>query len=290
MTDLLNRARASRARHLGAFGAVALLLGSCATGGSEPIVGPPPPPSCTTTPPAAVATYYAATVNQCGAALLQALHNVIDGHTVLGYTSARDSLYDFIDRGDQTWIRDIYTGREAVGVTTRATAADNNINTEHLWPRSRGAEYDPSLSDLHHLASADETANSQRSNHPFGIVNGTVLWTGPAGPGGPTDVSRLGYASGTSGTLVFEPRPSKRGDVARALLYFYVRYNTERPTGFSLENFAAERAFLLQWVAADPPDDWERARNAGVQRAQGNRNPFIDWPELVTLIGEFPIN
>lgn len=286
MTDARSGRRPLRPRL--AVAATVLLATACASGDSAPITQPPP--ACTTTPPAAVATYYAATVNRCGTALLQALHTSVRNQRLLNYTSARDSLYAFVDRGDRAAIVDIYTGREVPLVTTRATATDNNINTEHLWPRSRGAELDPALSDLHHLASSDETANSQRLNYPFGRVNGTVLWQSTAPAGQPNEVSRLGYASGTSGTIVFEPRPSVRGNIARALLYFYVRYNFDRPSGFSFANFAAERAFLLQWVQEDPVDDYERARNANVFRAQGNRNPFIDWPELVTLIGTFPIN
>ncbi len=265
------------------------LLAAC-SGGSGPSGPPEPPPNtCTTTPPAIASGYYSAARNRCGAALLNSVHEIIRGQRVLGYTFARDSLYAFIDRGDRMWIVDVYTGREAVGVTTRASAAAANINTEHVWPRSRGAENDPSLSDLHHLFSSDEAANSQRLNYPFGIVRGTVLWTS-SNPPTAGDVSRLGYANGNSGLLVFEPRPSKRGDVARALLYFYTRYNTQRPSGYSLANFAAERDLIIAWANEDPPDAWERARNDGVFRAQGNRNPYIDWPELLTLIPSFPLN
>lgn len=264
----------------------ALVLGGAACGGGDGggATGPTPPTnSCTTAPPAAQATYYAPARNRCGTALLTTLQQLVRGQRLLGYTSARDSLYAFVDRGDRPWIIDAYTGREAVGVTTRATAAAAGLNTEHLWPRSRGAENDPALSDLHHLVTSDEAANAQRSNFPFGLVRGTVLWTSP-NPRAPGDVSRLGYANGNSGAIVFEPRPSTRGDIARALLYFHLRYHTNRPAGYSLTNFAFERDLLLAWAREDPPDSWERARNDGVQRAQGNRNPFIDWPELLDLL------
>jgi endonuclease I len=267
----------------------ALILSAC-SGGSD--VGgpvPPPPNTCTTVPPTVAGGYYDAARSRCGAALLATVHQIIRGQRVLDYTSARDSLYLFIDRGNQPFITDLYTGRAVPSVTTRATAAANSINTEHLWPRSRGAENEPGLSDLHHLFSSDETANSQRSNFPFGVVRGTVLWTSP-NPQTPGDVSRLGYSNGNSGQIVFEPRPSKRGDIARALLYFYTRYNTQRPSGYSLANFAFERDLIIAWAREDAPDAWERARNDAVQRAQGNRNPYIDWPELLTLIPEFPLN
>lgn len=244
---------------------------------------PPPPSACTTAPPAAQASYYSGATSRCDAALRAALHQIVRGQRVLGYTSARDSLYAYVDRGTRPWIIDLYTGREAVGVTTRGTASAQSINTEHTWPRSRGAELDPSLSDLHHLFSSDSAANFRRMNYPYGLVRGTVLWSSTPQPGR-TEVSRLGYAVGNSGAIVFEPRASVRGDIARGLLYFHLRYNTDRPSGFSLINFAQERDLLLAWSREDPVDAWERARNDAVFRAQGNRNPFIDWPELLELL------
>ncbi|MBL0937812.1 MAG: endonuclease [Gemmatimonadaceae bacterium] len=257
------------------------LFGACAS--DDGTTTPPPPNTCVTAPPAAQSSYYSGAANRCDAALLSALQQTVRTQRTLGYTSARDSLYAYVDRGTRPWIIDLYTGREAIGVTTRATAAQSRINTEHTWPRSRGAELDPALSDLHHLFSSDSAANERRSNYPYGLVRGTVLWTGTP-IAGTTEVSRLGYATGTSGTIVFEPRASVRGDIARALLYFHLRYNADRPSGFSLLNFAFERDMLLAWAREDPVDAWERLRNDAVFRAQGNRNPFIDWPELLDLL------
>jgi endonuclease I len=202
---------------------------------------------------------------------------------VLGYTAARDSLYANVDDPDNDdVIEDVYVGRAAARVNSRATAAAANLNTEHAWPQSRGADQDPAMSDLHHLFTSDETANTRRSNNPFGTVSGTVVWSGGTG----TDVSRLGYNG--LGELVFEPRPSRRGDIARALLYFYVRYRATPTASFTLANFNREEATLLRWAQEDPPSDFERRRNDLVHRAQGNRNPFVDWPEFVTAIGDFP--
>ena len=247
---------------------------------------------CTVTepPPLAVSCsapgYYAAAAGKSGAALLQTLGAIIATNRHLGYLTtpnARDSLYAFVDDPDgDDQIADIYTGRSAT-VTSRATAAAAGFNTEHLWPQSRGADIDVAAgTDLNILVTADSMANRLRSNLPFGVVTQNVQWTG--GPA--NDESRLGQDA--QGRLVFEPRPSRRGDVARALLYFHTRYYAARPPGFSLANFNVEEATLLQWAAADPPDQFERDRNAMVCRAQGNRNPYIDHPEYVAAIGDFP--
>ena len=43
----------------------------------------------------------------------------------------------------------------------------------------------------------------------------------------------------------------------------------------------AVRSTLLVWHNQDPVDDFERNRNNVIYDYQGNRNPFIDHPELV---------
>jgi deoxyribonuclease-1 len=50
---------------------------------------------------------------------------------------------------------------------------------------------------------------------------------------------------------------------------------------YGLEIFGRQRRLLLRWHSADPPDDHERWRNARIEQLQGNRNPFIDRPELL---------
>jgi endonuclease I len=230
--------------------------------------------------------YYDVTSGKAGAQLLQTLGEIVATNRNLGYLTtpnARDSLYAFVDDPDgDDQIIDLYTGR-AAAVVSRASAAAAGFNTEHVWPQSRGANIDFAAgADLNILFTSDSMANRVRSNAPFGVVTHAVQWTGGTG----TEVSRLGLNA--QGTMVFEPRPSKRGDVARAVFYFHTRYYGVRPPGFSLANFNLEESTLYQWAAADPPDTFELNRNAMVCRAQGNRNPFVDHPEFLVAIGDFP--
>lgn len=98
---------------------------------------------------------------------------------------------------------------------------------------------------------------------------------------------------GYSGT-VFEPIDEFKGDIARALLYFAVRYeNTvDGYTSFDMFNGTEDQVFhnwaievLLDWhYNVDPVDDRERARNDEAYNFQGNANPFVDHPEYANMI------
>jgi endonuclease I len=232
------------------------------------------------------AGYYSTAQGKTGAALLAALDRIACRARVLGYDAARDSMYAYVEDPDNDdLLADVYVGRVAT-VNSRATAAAANFNTEHSWPQSKGAQNDPAMSDIHHLFPSDASANSERSNLPFGVVAGTPAWTSPD-PDGDGDVSKRGF-DGSGTTMVFEPRNAKKGDIARAILYFYVRYNSRRTPNFTLGNFNLEESTLIQWATNDPPDAFERQRNSLAFRAQGNRNPFIDRPEFIAAIGDFP--
>jgi endonuclease I len=195
-------------------------------------------------------------------------------------------MYGFVDDPDNdNVIVELYVGDDREGVSDRATALLADLNAEHTWPQSLGAETDPAMSDLNIIFPADETANNRRSNEPFGMVVADTTYVTPLVTT-PEEQSVLG--DDAQGRLVFEPRDSKKGDIARAILYFYVRYNYQRTANFALTNFNIEEATLLEWARQDPPDEYERARNNLVYRAQGNRNPFIDRPDFLDAIADFP--
>jgi endonuclease I len=250
----------------------------------EPVACAPPAFRADTALPAG---YYSAAEGKTGAELLAALDRIVCRARVLGYNAARDSMYSFVEDPDNNdLLADIYVGR-VERVYNRASADTANFNTEHSWPQSRGAEDDPAMSDIHHLFPSDETANSRRSNRPFGVVVGTPTWTSPD-PDSDGDVSKQG--KNADSVEVFEPRNAKKGDIARAIFYFYTRYKLRPTDNFTLQNFNIEEATLIQWHNTDPPDAFERQRNSLAFRAQGNRNPFVDRPEFVATVGNWPNN
>jgi len=78
-----------------------------------------------------------------------------------------------------------------------------------------------------------------------------------------------------------------KGDVARAMLYFFTRYHDrDIRDGMDYGNFWTSRVGLfLEWNRQDPPDADERRRNDLIEAFQGNRNPFVDDPRLAEKIG-----
>jgi hypothetical protein len=220
--------------------------------------------------------YYGAAQGKVGAALLHSLHLITrNGHIDSGYAQARDGMFGIVrDLHNNDQVEDIYTGRMVRNVSDRKTAYDRGLNAEHTWPQSLGAT-GIGQSDLHQLMPSDIDINAKRGNLPYGEVRDAEWESQGSGP----DVNRLG--TDASGRRVFEPRASIRGDIARGLLYFFVRYNQSRPSGFSLQNFRHELPTLLKWAQADPVSDAERFQNDAIHRIQGNRNPFVDHPEMI---------
>lgn len=211
-----------------------------------------------------------------GQALLMALRKIASKHKDLGYDGARDVMFaDADDQDNDDVVVDCYLGQAYPRVNNRSTAYQNGqgMNAEHTWPQSKGAE-GAAKADLHHLFASEIKANGVRSSFPFGVVTDKT-WTG----GG----SALG--TDAQGRTVFMPRAEHRGNVARAIFYFYTVYGGLGST--NLENFKVEEPVLLRWHQEDPVDQAEQVRNDIVQRAQGNRNPYIDRPAFVGAIGRF---
>lgn len=158
-------------------------------------------------------------------------------------------------------------------------------NGEHFVPQSTYSSRMPMVGDIHQLTPTDGYVNNRRSNFPFGRVTNPT-WTS-------TNGSKLGNinVTGYSG-LAFEPIDEFKGDVARILLYFATRYESQIPGyGFPMFNGTENQSFktpflemLIEWHNLDPVSPREIHRNNKAFLYQGNRNPYIDHPEYVGMI------
>lgn len=221
-------------------------------------------------------TYYNASENLEEEVLKTTLKSITGaGYVSLGYNGARDQMYMSIDNqktngqgATQNTLECVYTGRLAVGYTSRTDCQTNdNFNTEHTFPQGFFNSANPMLSDLHHLFPTDNTANSTRGNYPFGTAT-TTSWT-------------VGGSIYDGVAQVFEPRDQQKGATARAMLYFVMRYQ-------NYANFMnSQEAILKTWNHTFLPTVVEQNRNNAIYALQNNRNPFVDYPQLADRITSF---
>jgi endonuclease I len=268
----------------------------------------------------APAGYYDGTAGLTGYALKSKLHDIISAKNInwnygdlTNYYNQTDldKYYDH-DATNTTILLDMYseipTGPDSYEYTTAniigsASAEGQGWNREHMMPQSTFYSNYPMYSDLFYVVPTDARINQLRSNYPYGIVGSTIYYTF-------TNSSRIGNCAIPGMTYtgrVYEPINEFKGDVARSLLYFAVRYEGKLGT-FNFNNNAnpvsdtnpldgtEERSFdpayitmLLQWNQQDPVSQKEIDRNDAVYNLQKNRNPFIDNPAWISAIwGQTP--
>ena len=224
--------------------------------------------------------YYIGIGSLEGEALKQFLHDLIDDHIEFSYASLWTALAQTDeDPNNPNNVILFYTGRSQDKDAHGGNADD--WNREHVWAKSHG-DFGDAIgpgTDMHHIRPTDASVNSARSNLDFDN-GGTIVYDGST----PTE----NYKDSDS----FEPRDEVKGDVARMIFYMAVRY--EGDDGWpdleinDLVNnsgpYMGKLSTLLEWHLEDPPDEFEQNRNEVIFSFQGNRNPFIDYPELVELI------
>jgi len=220
-----------------------------------------------------------------GDVLIDSLRQRYGNPPTLGYDAARDSLYRTI-LNEQGTVETIYGGFQAnADPDGDATSQllDQEVNTEHLWPRSKGSDDEPALSNMYILAPAWSEANGFRCNYPYAEINDIEAerWIKEkmVQSSAPPTGERAGYTESVGNSCGnpsdngrLEPRHSKKGDVARAVFYFAMAY----PSRADLSFFEAQRETLLDWHEQDPVDATELRRSLAKASYQGNRlNPFI---------------
>ena len=229
------------------------------------------------------------------------VHDIIDNHTKIPYTSTSTDTWNVLELADQdpndsTRIIDVYKNR----TYPKYGAGNNDYNREHTWPKSYGFPDDTSTnkpySDCHLLMLCDVSYNTSRSNNYFDdCLSGCSIY--------PADTYNGESGVNRRNSTIWETWIGRRGDVARAQFYADVRYSgdvssepdlilTDDPDLIVVYSSNASVAHmgilqtLIRWHYDDPVDDRERNRNDVVYSFQNNRNPFIDHPEYVSYIFE----
>ena len=257
--------------------------------------GTPLAPTYNTVSSTAPAGYYASLEGLSGAALKQAVQNIIANPSVVRLHSYAD-IWEILKTSDQNplnsgQIWEIYLEQPMSKIDQQlGSSSIGKWNREHIFCQSRGgfvvADIDladgigiwtntsaastvDGVSDAHHIRAVNGQENSSRNNKNYGNVNTASVYAG---------------ATGSQG--------SWRGDVARACFYMAVRFiglnvvngDPSENNGTNPSGNIGDLATLLTWNASDPRDDFEMNRNNYIQTWQYNRNPFIDHPLLANYI------
>lgn len=228
--------------------------------------------------------YYNSLDRKASAELKTAVCKVITPHTVFNYDSMF-SHFRYTDvypspNDDRWW--EMYSNNYYY-----VSNWYKGMNREHSFPKSwwGGGSDVPAYTDLNHLYPSDAPANMAKSNYPLGEVAEVTFDNGVTKVGRP--VSGLGGGAGK----VFEPADEYKGDFARTYFYMVTMYQNytwkytymlEQNTYPTLKEWAYK--MLLRWSRQDPVSQKELDRNEVVYKRQGNRNPFIDFPELAEYI------
>ena len=241
------------------------------------------------------AKYYDNALGKSDEALMTALRNIIRTHKEVSYSSGLLDAFRKVDTDEQGYIIDIYSNCRYKPSDNGSSASHvgEGYNREHSFPRSwfNGAVA-PMNTDVFHIYPTDIRVNSQRGNHPYGVCEGgTRLSYGSYVAKGKLGTSTYPGYTGT----VFEPDDEYKGDLARTFFYMVTCYKNELPTWVGSDQLDYRtngyKAFstwtikmLMEWTRMDPVSEKEIKRNEAIYDIQGNRNPFIDHPELAEHI------
>lgn len=216
-------------------------------------------------------SYYTATYNKSEEDLKTAFKTLLaQGYVSLGYSPGRNKMFMEFDNqkingqgASVNTLEGVYTGQKITNYANRSHAQSMGFNTEHTFPQGFFSSGEPMKSDLHHLYPTNSTANSQRGNLPFGVVTGSTTWS---------------VGGSKKGGGVFEPRDVHKGAVARAMMYFVLRYQ-------NYSNFlTSQESILRKWHKDYQPTTIDKKRNQAISLLQKNRNPFVDYPQYIERI------
>ena len=237
---------------------------------------------CTTLNGTSAASYYTGSYTYENLSKLSSSSLKSTLHTLMTSTHKYTSSYNDCHYKANRTDCENENGRVSLLYTKYSATMDDYIsgsvgwNREHVWPKSLGGNSESGGgADLHHIRPDDNKTNSTRGSLKFGEVNGGSPVKGSSTVGSLTG----GYVGGG----YMEPHDNVKGDVARICLYVMVRWDSAWSATKITQVFQSVDV-LLAWCEMDPVDTWEMGRNEVVQDIQGNRNVFIDYPELAWLI------
>ena len=237
--------------------------------------------------------YYKSLKGKKGAELKTAIYHIIKDAKVLEYGSGKGhtwwGFWD-TDRDNRGYFIDRYSAVNEWEKSTSQGAMGAGMNIEHSFPKSWwGGAKSQAYKDLYNLMPCKSRINSTKSNYPMGPVV-----SGDKGNGW-TKVGK-----GNDGNWYWEPANPWKGDFARGYMYMVTTYQNYNWSGTQALQILQQGAYptlqawayklFIQWAKGDKPDALEIKRNEDVYKIQGNRNPYVDFPNLMEYVWGDSIN
>ncbi len=262
--------------------------------------GTPSSPTYTNVEASIPLGYYSQAEGKSGIDLKESIHQIIANHNVFPYTSSNTDTWDILQLSDQDPLNSdnmilVYTERSQDKLYRDGSGnytsfengngtQNNSWNREHVWPKSHGFpnQDDIAYTDVHNLKPADRSVNSSRGTKDYDY-----------GGQQHSEATNCLFDSDS-----WEVPSSVKGDIARIIFYMVVRYDpgydhlnnifdlelVDYTTPGNTNPIFGKLSSLIQWHVSDPVDDFEKNRNEVIFGFQGNRNPFVDHPSLVSFI------
>lgn len=251
-----------------------------------------------------ISSYYAGISNESGYDLKSSLSSLLSRtHRSISYDDlhkaykrtdidlfyeADGTIMDMYSENPRT--KDPYNYKPGKRKCGQASGENSCYNREHLFPQGLFHKRRPMKTDIFHVYPTDGRVNNRRGSFPFGEVGVKARWVSKNGSKVGSHKNRKDFSG-----LVFEPLDEFKGDIARAMLYFAVRYERQIPRfkNNPMTDGSYEQTYstwflrlMLRWHKQDPVSEFETRRNNEACVYQHNRNPFIDHPEWASAIWE----
>lgn len=162
-----------------------------------------------------------------------------------------------------------------------------NFDVNNSRPPSEAILVNQMRSDFHNLFASDGRLNNSRGNKNLGNVSeemGTVVY--PTDYFGNQTGCRAIESVDEVGVSIFEPRPEDKPMMARGIFYMATRFDDlDVVEGISATRSKTHGMLsdLLTWADGEVSRR-EYKHNLGVYAFQNNRNPYVDFPDLVDYV------
>lgn len=231
--------------------------------------------------------YYSSLQGLSGATLKTAIHELVGDPSLkmLSYGSGNNKTwwgFYVTDRTENNEVIDRYSPK--VFTFGERGASVSGMNIEHSFPKSWwGGAQNNAYKDLYNLMPCEQSINSSKSNYPIGKVKAVTATNG---------VTKIGPSA--AGYKVWEPADQWKGDFARGYFYMATAYQNLTWSGSGATDILENNTYptlqewayslLLEWSREDGVSAIEYVRNQNVNSLQGNRNPFVDFPNLMEYV------